>query len=57
MSLAEYPDNNELMSTNYDKTSPTYIKADKNLQYDDVMFVLQTLNGSCCNNIALATNG
>ena len=41
MSLAEFPDNIALMGGKYDKSSPIYIKADKNLRYDDVMFVLK----------------
>ncbi|MBR8463620.1 biopolymer transporter ExbD [Campylobacter sp. faydin G-24] len=57
MSLAEFPDNIALMSVKYDKTMPIYIKADKNLKYDDVMFLLKTLKNSGFNKVALETNG
>ncbi|WP_169783872.1 biopolymer transporter ExbD [Campylobacter curvus] len=57
MSLAEFPDNIALMGGKYDKSSPIYIKADKNLRYDDVMFVLKTLKNAGFNKIALETNG
>ena len=57
MSLAELPDNIALMSAKYDKTAPIYIKADKNLKYDDVMFVLKTLKGAGFSKVALETNG
>ena len=57
MSLAELPDNIALMSAKYDKTAPIYIKADKKLKYDDVMFVLKTLKGAGFSKVALETNG
>ncbi|MCD8213071.1 MAG: biopolymer transporter ExbD [Campylobacter sp.] len=57
MSLAEFPDNIVLMSGKYDKSLPIYIKADKNLKYDDVMFVLKTLKNAGFNKVALETNG
>lgn len=57
MSLSEFPDNIVLISKNYDKSLPIYIKADKNLKYDDVMFVLKTLKNIGFNKVALQTNG
>lgn len=57
MSLAEFPDNIVLMGAKYDKSSPIYIKADKNLKYDDVMFVLKSLKNAGFNKVALETNG
>ncbi|MBE2984407.1 biopolymer transporter ExbD [Campylobacter sp. RM9344] len=57
INLAELPDNVILMAAKYDKSSPVYIKADKNLKYDDVMFVLKTLKNAGFNKVALETNG
>ncbi|MBE3021793.1 MULTISPECIES: biopolymer transporter ExbD [Campylobacter] len=57
INLAELPDNVILMAVKYDKSSPVYIKADKNLKYDDVMFVLKTLKNAGFNKVALETNG
>ncbi|MCI6988165.1 MAG: biopolymer transporter ExbD [Campylobacter sp.] len=41
MSFDEFADN--LVLSQVDKGSVAYIKADKNLMYDDVMFVMKTL--------------
>lgn len=59
MTKAEFPDNVLLManSSQYSKEDPVYIKADKNLIYDDVVFVLQTLKRMGYFKIALQTNG
>lgn len=57
MSLDELPDNVVLISAKYDKSMPIYIKADKNLKYDDVMFVLKTLKNVGFSKVALQTNG
>lgn len=57
ISFNEFPDNIILISKNYDKNLPIYIKADKNLKYDDVMFVLKTLKNAGFNRVALQTNG
>ncbi|CAD7286361.1 MULTISPECIES: biopolymer transporter ExbD [Campylobacter] len=57
MSLEEFPDNIVLMGSKYDKSTPIYIKADKNLKYDDVMFVLKSLKNVGFTKVALQTNG
>lgn len=57
MSIAELPDNIMLLSAKYDKESPVYIKADKNLLYDDVMFVLKSVKNAGFTKVALQTNG
>jgi len=57
MNLPELPDNLALIGAKYDKNSPIYIKADKNLRYDDVMFVLKSLKNVGFNKVALETNG
>ncbi|AQW86400.1 Tol-Pal system subunit TolR [Campylobacter pinnipediorum subsp. caledonicus] len=56
MSLEEFPDNILLIGQKYEKNSPVYIKADKNLKYDDVMFALKTLKNSGFTKVALQTN-
>lgn len=57
MNLQELPDNIVLLSAKYDKNSPVYIKADKNLIYDDVMFVLKSIKNAGFSKVALQTNG
>lgn len=57
MSLAEFPDNAALLTTQYDINLPVFIKADKTLIYDDVMFVLKTLKQIGFTKIALQTEG
>ena len=57
MDLYELPDNIILISAKYDKESPVYIKADKSLIYDDVMFVLKSLKQAGFTKVALQTNG
>jgi len=56
-SFAEFPDNAVLLTNQYDISSPVFIKADKELKYDDVMFVLRTLKQAGYTKIALQTNG
>lgn len=57
MSLNELSDNLVLLSKKYDKNSPVYIKADKRLIYDDVMFVLKSMKNAGFSKVALETNG
>lgn len=57
MSLNELPDNVILLARKYDRQSPVYIKADKRLIYDDVMFVLKTMKIAGFSKVALETNG
>ena len=57
ISLSELGDNLILISKKYDKNSPVYIKADKRLIYDDVMFVLKSMKNAGFSKIALETNG
>ena len=57
MDLYELPDNIILISAKYDKESPFYIKADKSLIYDDVMFVLKSMKNAGFTKVALETNG
>lgn len=57
MKLSELADNLVLISQKYDKNSPVYIKADKRLLYDDVMFVLKSMKNAGFTKVALETNG
>ena len=57
MDLRELPDNIVLIGARYDKNSPVYIKADKSLIYDDVMFVLKSVKNAGFTKVALQTNG
>lgn len=57
MDLNELADNIVLISQKYDKGSPVYIKADKRLIYDDVMFVLKSMKNAGFTKVALETNG
>ena len=57
MKLAEFPDNVMLLTNQYDINLPVYIKADKSLIYDDVMFVLRYLKQAGFTKIALQTDG
>lgn len=57
MDLNELADNLILISQKYDKGSPVYIKADKRLIYDDVMFVLKSMKNAGFTKVALETNG
>ncbi|AII15295.1 Tol-Pal system subunit TolR [Campylobacter iguaniorum] len=57
MKLSELADNLVLISQRYDKNSPVYIKADKRLLYDDVMFVLKSMKNAGFTKVALETNG
>lgn len=55
--LKSFPDNMILLSNNYDKETTVYIKADKELLYDDVMYVMKSLKESGFLKIALETSG
>ncbi|WP_096023471.1 biopolymer transporter ExbD [Campylobacter lanienae] len=57
ISLNELGDNLILISKKYDKNSPVYIKADKRLIYDDVMFLLKSMKNAGFSKVALETNG
>lgn len=57
ISLNELSDNLILISKKYDKNSPVYIKADKRLIYNDVMFVLKSMKNAGFSKVALETNG
>lgn len=56
-SLSEFPDNFVLIGQKFNKETPVYIKADKNLKYQDVMFVLKSVKEAGFHKVALETGG
>jgi len=52
-----FADNFLLNSNKYNKKSVVFIKADKNLKYNDVMSVLKVLKESGFSKVSLLTNG
>lgn len=57
MSFSEFSDNIVLKSANLYLNSPVYIQADKNLIYNDVMYILKTLKQAGFTKISLQTAG
>ncbi|PSM51596.1 Tol-Pal system subunit TolR [Campylobacter blaseri] len=57
MALNEFPDNLALSISRYDLNAPVFIQADKNLIYNDVMFVLKILKEAGFTKVALQTAG
>jgi len=55
--LSRFPDNFILFGQSYDKETPVYIKADKLLRYEDVMFVLKSVKEAGFYKVALETGG
>lgn len=56
-SITSFADNFILLSNNFSKETPVYIKADKTLQYQDVMFVLKSVKNAGFHKVALETGG
>jgi len=56
-SFDSFADNFLLNSNKYDKKTVVFIKADKNLKYNDVMYVLKVLKESGFSKVSLLTNG
>lgn len=54
-SLSSFPDNLALLKTKFNTDEPVFIRADKNLKYDDVMFVLKTVKNLGFTKAALQT--
>lgn len=55
--IKTFPDNMILLAEKYDKNTTAYIKADKDLLYNDVMFIMKSLKESGFFKIALETSG
>lgn len=55
--LAEFPDNFLHFSRGYDKKTQIYIRADKSLLYDNVIFILKSVKESGFQRVSLVTDG
>ncbi len=55
--IEKFPDNFLLFSNGKDQTTPIYIRADKELKYDDIMFVLKSVKEAGFLKVALVTDG
>lgn len=53
----EFPDNFLLFSKGYDKKTQIYIRADKNLKYADVMYILRGVKEAGFMRVSLVTDG
>lgn len=53
--LDTFADNFILIKDKYPKQTPVYIKADKTLQYQDVMYVLKSVKNAGFSKVALET--
>lgn len=54
-SMATFPDNFNLLSSRYDKNSNVFIRADKRLQYQDVIFLLKSIKEAGFTKVSLVT--
>lgn len=52
-----FADDFVLQSHKYPKDTVVYIKADRNLKYDDVMYILKVIKESGFSKVSLVTNG
>jgi len=55
--LNRFPDNFILFGQSFNKETPVYIKADRALRYEDVMFVLKSVKEAGFHKVALETGG
>ena len=53
----DFADNFLLVSKNYDKKAVVYIKADRDLKYNDVMYILKVIKKVGFSKVSLLTNG
>ncbi|PID48052.1 MAG: biopolymer transporter ExbD [Proteobacteria bacterium] len=53
--ISSFADNFILSSVKYDKNTHIYIRADKTLQYQDVMYVLKSVKNAGFSKVALET--
>ena len=56
-SYSDFPDNFVIFSKGYDKKTEVHIRADKNLRYDDIIFILKTVKEAGFLKVSLVTNG
>ena len=54
-SMSAFPDNFILYAQKFSKKTPVYIKADKELKYKDVIFILKTVKEAGFSKVSLMT--
>ncbi|BCX78950.1 biopolymer transporter ExbD [Campylobacter sp. 19-13652] len=54
--INEFPDNMILLAPKFNKSSTVYLRADKSLRYEDVMFVLKSIKNAGFTKVALQTD-
>uniref|UniRef100_UPI004047217A biopolymer transporter ExbD n=1 Tax=Aliarcobacter sp. TaxID=2321116 RepID=UPI004047217A len=55
--ITNFPDSFLLFSNGKDQNTPIHIRADKNLKYDDIIFVLKSVKEAGFFKVALVTDG
>ena len=55
--IANFPDSFLLFANGKDQNTPIHIRADKNLKYDDIIFVLKSVKEAGFFKVALVTDG
>lgn len=54
--INEFADNMILLAPKFNKSSTVYLRADKSLRYEDVMFVLKSIKNAGFKKVALQTD-
>ena len=57
LNFTNFADSFILIASKYDRSTPVYISADRNLSYADVIYVLKTIKEAGFTKVALVTNG
>ena len=57
LTFDSFPDAFVVFSNVYDKETQVYIRADKNLKYDDVIYILRIVKQSGFSRVSLVTDG
>ena len=55
--ITNFPDSFLLFSTGKDQATPIYIRAEKDLKYDDIIFVLKSVKEAGFLKVSLVTDG
>lgn len=55
--IKNFPDSFLLFSNGKDKLTPIYIRADKSLKYDDIVFILKSVKEAGFFKVSLVTDG
>ncbi|MCI5968763.1 MAG: biopolymer transporter ExbD [Helicobacter sp.] len=57
LTFDSFPDAFVVFANSYDKNTQVYIRADKNLKYDDVIYVLKITKQTGFSRVSLVTDG